>query len=218
MLCVAEVNCQAQQCSPFGLNNDTEFTAASVTTPSIYLNTDYPAPCSGTVERWQFCFYRPATHGVNDSYRLTFAVYRRIDSGNSTLYEIVGPSLRTITRTFRTQSSNFSCQVLTLNNMSNRQPFNIKTGDIIGACVYDPTDNNREPMDAISETDGYSLLQNNVRLTPCGFASMPSTISSSQLSTVNSRLLHLSAIVAGMFTVIVENGISCTIWFLLTFL
>ena len=200
------------QCSPIGSTSETEFAAAAVTTPSVYLNTEYPALCNGTVRRWEFCFYRPATHGVNDSYRLTLAVYRRIESGNSTLYEIVGPSMRTIGRRFSTESSNFSCQALYLNNNTpNRQQFNTEAGDIIGVCVYEPRGDNREPMDVISEANGYSLdlLQNNDVGIPCGAGSMPSIISSNQLSTVNSRLLHLSAIVRGML--MVEIIISCTI-------
>ena len=201
-LCAAfcvEVNCQSQ-CSPVGPNNEMEFTAAAVTPPSVYLNVDYPARCSGTVERWEFCFYRPATHKQNDSYRLTFAVYRGNGSGNNTRYEIVGSSLHTITRRFGVESSNFSCQFLD-RNVGNLRQFNIEAGDIIGACIFDPTNPSIEPMDAISAASGYSLMQDTQSVgTPCGFRQMPSTIPRSRLLTVNSRLLHLSAIVAGMFT------------------
>ena len=192
MLCV-EVNCQAQ-CSPgIGSNNETEFIASTVTTPSIYLNTDYPAPCSGTVTRWRLCFYRPDTHEDGDRYRLTLAVYRPMDSGNSTQYERVESSLRTVTRIFPTQSSNFSCQNIHL-DMAGQ--FDIEADDIVGVCVFNPTQNAREPMDIISEANGYSLLQNSVSL-PCRYNTTPTVILSSQLSTVESRLLHLSA---GMFT------------------
>ena len=184
----AEVNCQ---CTPVGSNNEIEFTAAAVRTPSIYLNTEYPAPCNGTVERWRLCFYRPATHDEGDRYRLTLAVYRRM----GTRYEIVGSSLRTITRNFLAQSSNFSCRYINLNAADQ---FDIQAGDIVGACVYEPSQDARERMDIVSEANGYTLMQNNVRL-PCGYNSTPSTIPSNQLSTVDSRLLHLSAIIAGMF-------------------
>ena len=189
---MAEVNCQAQQCSPFGSNNETEFTAASVTAPSIYLNTDHPAPCSGTVERWKFCFYRPDTHEDGDRYRVRLAAYRSIESGNSTLYEIVGSSLRTITVNFPTQSSSFSCQNITLNTA---QRFPIEADDIVAACVFNPTRNNIEQMDIVSEANGYKLMQS-VGLR-CSYNSIPSTIYSSQLMEVESRLLHLSAIITG---------------------
>ena len=207
-LCAAfcvEVNCQSQ-CSPVGSNIETELTAAAVTPPSVYLNVDYPARCSGTVERWEFCFYRPATHQEDDSYRLTFAVYRGTGSGSNTQYEIVGSSLRTITSQFGEESSNFLCQFLNLTNASdNWLQFNIEAGDIIGACIFDPTNPSIEPMDAISAASGYSLMQDTQSVgTPCGFRQMPSTIPRSRLLTVNSRLLHLSAIVAGMFKINVD--------------
>ena len=185
---MAEVNCQAQQCSPFGSDNETEFTAAAVTTPSIFLNTNYSAPCSGTVERWKLCFYRPDTHEDGDRYRVTLAVYRSMGTG----YERVGSSRRTFTVDFPTQLSSFSCQNIDLNNA---QQFTIEADDIVGACVFNPSQNNRERMDIVSEANGYSLMQINTR---CGYNSIPRTISSSQLSTVDSRLLHLSAIVTGI--------------------
>jgi hypothetical protein len=185
-----EVNCQSQ-CSPgIGSNNETEFTAATVTTPSIFLNTDYPATCSGTLERWRLCFYLPDTHEDGDRYRLTLAVYRPMGSGNSTQYERVESSLLTITaRIFPTQSSDFSCRDIDLDT---DEQFNIETGDIVGVCVFNPTQDAREPMDIVSEANGYSLMQNSVSL-PCRYNTIPSVISSSQLSRVESRLLHLSA-------------------------
>ena len=193
-----EVNCQAQCSSGIGSNSETELTAAPVTTTSFFLNTDYPAPCSGTVERWRFCFYRPATHKNGDRYRLALAVYRPIGSGNSTQYEIVEASLRTITRRFPANStSNFIC--LNLNLQATNRSFDIEVGDITGVCIFNPTDSTVtiEPMHIISEANGYSLLQNKIPV-QCSFNSVSSVnISSSQLSRVESRLLHLST---GMFT------------------
>ena len=159
-------------------------------TPSIFLNTDYPAPCSGTIERWRLCFYRPVTHGVNDRYRLTLAVYRTM---GTQYYVRVNPSLHTITVDFPAQSNNFACQYYDL-NMNDQ--FNIEAGDIVGACVFNPSQTDRERMDIVSEANEYSLKQINTR---CGWYSVPHTISSSQLSTINSRLLHLSATISSRF-------------------
>ena len=184
----AEVNCQ---CTTIGSNNETEFTAAAVGTPSIYLNTAQPASCNGTVERWRLCFYKPATHEMGDRYRLTLAVYHR----TSSQYEIVGSSLRTITVDFPMQSNNFACQYIDLNTADQ---FNIETGDIVGACVFEPTRSSRERMDIVSEANGHSLMQINDNSIRCGWLSIPRTISHSQLLTLGSRLLHLSAIIAGM--------------------
>ena len=180
----AEVN---GQCTPIGSNNETKFTAAAVTTPTIYLNTDYPAPCSGTVSRWRYCFYRPVTHGAEDKYRLTLAVYRRM----VTQYKIVESSQCTFTVDFPTQSNGFTCQYLDL-SMSRNGQFDIEAGDIVGACIFNPSQGDRERMDIVSEANGYSLMRLPSN-TFCGYNSIPRTISSSQLLIVNSRLLHLSA-------------------------
>jgi hypothetical protein len=116
-----------------------------------------------------------------------------MDSGNSTQYEIVESSLRTITRRFPAQPSNFVCRNI---NLEIDNQFDIEVGDIVGVCIFNPTENNREPMDIVSEANGYSLLHNNVPI-QCSFNPISSVnISSSQLSRVESRLLHLSA---GMF-------------------
>ena len=187
----AEVNCQ---CTPVGSNNEMKSTAAAVRTPRIYLNTAYPATCSGTVERWRLCFYRPAAHEDGDKYRLTLAVYRR----NNTQYEIVESSLRTITSTFPLQSSDFSCQYINLNTADQ---FNIETGDIIGACIFEPVLPRIERMDIVSEANGHSLMQINDNNIRCGWKSIPLTISNSQLATAGSRLLHLSATITSKFCV-----------------
>jgi hypothetical protein len=117
-----------------------------------------------------------------------------MDSGNSTQYEIVGSSLRTITRIFPPQSSSsFSC--LNVNLERDNRQFDIEAGDIVGVCIFNPTNITIKPMDVVSEANGYSLLQNNIPV-QCSFNSVSSINISSQLSRVESRLLHLSA---GMF-------------------
>jgi hypothetical protein len=115
-------------------------------------------------------------------------------SGNSVQYELVESSLSTITRIFPAQSSSFSCRDV---NLETARQFDVEVGDIVGVCVNNPINNAIEPMDIVSEASGYSLLQNNIPI-QCSFNSISSVnISRSQLSRVESRLLHLSA---GMFT------------------
>ena len=75
-----------------------------------------------------------------------------------TRYEIVGSSLRTITVDVPTQPSNFSCQYI---NLATADQFDIEAGGIVGACVYEPSQNAREQMDIASEVNGYTLLQVN---------------------------------------------------------
>ena len=180
------------QCRPIGTNNETAFNA--VRDHRFYLNTAHPAPCSGTVREWRYCYYRPSnTDGQR--YHVTWAVYRRMCSGNSTHYVAVPSSIHTEGRT-RNQilnDGNFWCRDEDVTN------FRIEAGDIVGACIYDPIDNDRDrrQLDIVGQTSGYSLMQMN-DVSECGVNSIPSNISSSLLSTVNSRILHLNATITGL--------------------
>ena len=178
------------QCSPIGTNNQTRFTA--VTNHGFYLNTAYPAPCSGTVQKWRYCRYQPSdTNGNN--YRATLAVYRRVGSGDEVRYERVSSVFTASMGRRQIRSQRFSCHNL------NVPDFTIEAGDYVGACIYDPIDNDRvrRQLDIVGQTSGYSLMQMN-DVSECGDNSMPSNISSSLLSTVNSRILHLYATITGL--------------------
>ena len=184
-----EVNCQ---CGPIGASDEIPFTA--VRDHRLYLNTEYPAPCSGTVERWRHCYYRPTTINRGDRFRVTWAVYRRMRSGNDTSYVRVESSVRTATRRDNQipNSGSFWCRNQNVND------FDIEAGDIIGACIYDPPQSNRKQMDIVGDANGYSVMQMSVD-DQCGDNLMPSMISSSQLLNVGSRILHLYATISSMF-------------------
>jgi hypothetical protein len=80
-------------------------------------------------------------------------------------------------------------------------PLTIQAGDILGACVFDPEDDQnrfsgrvtvaRLPLDVVGEVNGESLLQ--MGTAGCSRTNISSDISTSQLSTVNSRRLHIYA-------------------------
>ena len=183
------------QCRPIGTSNETAFTAARDL--RFYLNTDYPAPCSGTITRWRYCYYRPNTNDSN-RFQVTWAVYRRMGSGNDTHYVAVPSSVRAVTRRDNQipQSSNDNLWCLN-RNVTPNVTVAIVAGDVVGACIYDPGDSLsrgivRRQLDIVGQANGHSLMQiNNVR--GCSFNSVPSNISSSLLSKVNSRILHLYA-------------------------
>ena len=196
----AEVNCQ---CNPIGTTNSTEFSA--VRNHSFYLNTAHPAPCSGTIDRWRYCYYRPATDG--ERFRVTWAVYRRMGSGIDTHYIRVDSSLRTVER--RDSEDDFWCLEENVRN------FQIEVGNVVGACIYDPQDNRRviKQLDIVGQANGYSLMQMN-DVSDCSDRSMPSNISSSQLSSIDSRILHLYATITSIFIILYIYSIMC---FLLTY-
>ena len=118
----------------------------------------------------------------NDNrFRVTWAVYRRMGSGNDTSYIRVASSVRTATRRDDQipNSGNFWCRNQNVND------FDIEAGDIVGACIYDPSQNDRKQMDIVGQANGYSLMQMSVD-NQCGDNLMPSTIPSSQLSSIDS--------------------------------
>ena len=176
---------------------------------SFYLNTAHPAPCSGTITRWRYCYYRPATVVNSDRYRVTWAVYRRMGSGDNTHYEIVESSVNTVTRGVP-GSGNFWCQ------NRNVLRFDIEAGDIVGACIFQPSQADKQQMDIVGQANGSSLMQMPVSR-QCSYFAMPSNISSSQLSTTDSRTLHLSATITSMFTRLISYIHNIIMCFLLTF-
>lgn len=175
-----------------------EFTAER--TRSVYLNIDFPAPCSGTISRWRYCYYRPANLS-GERYLATWAVYRRTGTGDNSSYVMVNSSLQRVTRDNQTVGANgmdFVCR----NRNAGPSDIKVETGDVVGACIYDPTDligQNvvRKQLDIIGQASGYSLMKKD-DVSECGPTSMPSVISNSSLSRVDSTILHLYTIINSM--------------------
>ena len=109
-------------------------------------------------------------------------------------YVIVESSRRAIQRRIP-ESGDFWCRNLNLN----MNAFDIEAGDLVGACIYDLPQTNRKQMDIVGQANGYSLMQMSAgSQIECGDNSMPSSISSSQLSTIDSRILHLYATITSI--------------------
>ena len=71
-------------------------------------------------------------------------------------------------------------------------PLTIQAGDILGACVFDPSNSfgvNRFQLDVVGEANGGSLLQ--MSTAGCSRTDIPPDVPTTQLSTVNSRRLHI---------------------------
>ena len=189
-----EVNCQC--IAPIGTNSETAFTAER--NRRFYLNTAHPAPCNGTINSWRYCFYNPNRINNNRFYNTTFAVYRAVGTGDSARYQRVS-NVTTISRhgNIIPRSPNFSCYNVSVNS------FTIQTGDFVAACIYDPPGGSIRHLDIVGRGNtGYSLMQTNISYAnQCNENSLPSSISSSQLSSRNSRILHLYATIMGTLTV-----------------
>ena len=209
VLCLASA--QQEHCGSIGNSDETAATASRA--QMFYLDTANPAPCTGNVTSWRVCYYGP--DDINDigKYWATYAVYRRTGSGNSLRYVLVTEMFRAIRTVSRftgdpivdgeIEQGGFNCYSDSIDAGSS--PLTIQTGDILGACVFDPEDdrvNNilpvlgsrvtvaRLPLNVVGEVNGESLQQ--MFTDGCSRTNIPDDISINQLSTVNSRL-HIHA-------------------------
>ena len=155
------------------------------------------------------CYYGPDNvDNARGSYWATYAVYRRMGSGNDVKYERVSEifrALRTIERFTDVNvarvdgeivEDGFNCYDDSID--VGNSPLTIQAGDILGACVFDPENMrfglvqvNRLQLDIVGEASGQSLLQ--MDTTGCTTEAIPSNIPANQLSTQSPRKLHLYA-------------------------
>ena len=201
VLCLASA--QQEQCGLIGNNDETAVTASRA--QMFYLSTANPAPCTGNITSWRVCYYGPDSVNSAGSYWATYAVYRRMGSGSSVRYMRVSEIFRAI-RTIENFVSaspivdgeiiqgGFNCYDDSID--VGDLPLTIQAGDILGACVFNPDGDipfilTRLPLDVVGEASGDSLLQ--MGTTGCSRANIPSDVSTNQLSTVNSRRLHIYA-------------------------
>ena len=143
---VFHVEVGGQQCpEQFGTNRQTPFTVDR--THMFYLNTAAPAPCSGTVTRFRYCYYRPLSDEIIDghNYQARLAVYRPVNLANGSFrYERVS-NLTNIFRNSATINSSGAFRCRNRNNIHFN--FEIQVGDIFGVCIFDPDGNNRNRTD-----------------------------------------------------------------------
>ena len=207
-LCLASA--QQERCGSIG--ESTELAGTPSRAQMFYLDTANPANCTGNVTSWRVCYYGPDSVNNRGSYWATYAVYRRMGSGNNNNYERVSEVFRATRAISGLQGESnidgeiiqggFNCYDDSID--VGNSPLTIQAGDILGACVFNPNDeqiNNplvgrivivaRLPLDVVGEANGESLLQTGTD--GCSRTNIPSDISTDQLSTVNSRRLHIYA-------------------------
>ena len=188
----------SDQCnSSLGTDDESLGDFTAVRDHSFYLNTAHPAACSGTITSWRYCYYVPSIVSVTEDvrYRTSFAVYRRMtdsDNGSYIYDRVSGVYSIIIKEEDLSYNSSYVCGIL-----DDDGSFTVEAGDIIGACIFDPVDSDtrvRKQLDIVGEASGYSLLQmSDVNDCTAGLNRIPSSISNSMLSVVDSRILHLYA-------------------------
>ena len=200
VLCLTSA--QQEQCGSIGNDNETAGTASSA--QMFYLDTANPAPCTGNIASWRVCYYGPNDTDDSGSYWATYAVYRRIGSGNRFMrVSEMFRAIRTVDNTSflanpsvesdgEIEQGGFNCYNDSID--VGNSPLTIQAGDILGACVFDPEDDLvgvRIPLDVVGEVNGESLLQTGTD--GCSRTNIPSEILPNQISMVNSRRLHIYA-------------------------
>ena len=162
----------------------------------FYLNTQNPAPCSGNVTTWEYCYYSPDV--TAREYWASFGIYKLVESN----YQLVSDKFRIIIPNNDSEigSSSFTCRTFTTPSVTT-----IQQGDVVGACVHDVVRGSfggtRAQINlAGRSTADYSLLEIpvNERDGTCndGFdVAVPGSVSTDDLSDSPSTILHLYALI-----------------------
>ena len=162
----------------------------------MYLDIQNPAPCAGTISNWTYCYYAPLFRFAAE-YITTFALYRKIkaENGNDDVYSRVSLIFEARRSFFNWQANQQEDVDFYCNNVTLNYTVPVEQGDVIGACVFDPTDDfliRREPLNLVGRTSlNYSVLEYNTNV--CTRASLPSNVPSNEFRLLGSTILHLSA-------------------------
>ena len=102
-----------------------------VETPGLYIDINNPAPCSGQLTEWHYCYYEPSTRRAS-TYTVQLGVWRL--NSQSNLYTKMGEF--EITQRVERRSNNFRCASIQLQS---DQYIDIAMGDYLGVIVGTPT-------------------------------------------------------------------------------
>ena len=189
---MAVASVQGQTCGIIGNNVEQSFVRDS--NRRFFLNTQDPAQCNGTVNGFQYCYYPRSSDAV--SFAFTFAVFRETSPGS---YSNVSEAFTAERDTNPT--AEFACLYFSLSNQ-----IQFQSGDMIGACIYDPPDldiGDRRETYVVSDgasNDRY-LMRASSGDSRCGDFTVPNTVSS--LSRRDGRVLHIFANVTGNLVCII---------------
>ena len=182
---MAVASVQGQTCDIIGNNVEQSFDRDK--DKRFFLNTQDPARCNGTVHGFQYCYYHRSSDAV--SYAFTFSVYRETSPGS---YSNVSEAF-TAERSPNT-ADEFACLNFSLSNQ-----IQIQSGDMIGACIYNPPDldsgSRRETYVVSEKASNDRYLMRTSDNSGCGDFTVPTTVSS--LSRKDRRVLHISANITG---------------------
>ena len=195
---VAAIYSASGQTCTIGRNDES---AGNVRTDQrFYLDVNNPATCNGTITNWTVCYYGRSDSG---SYWATYAVYRRMGSGDDEYYEKVSELFRAVKATPGIADDadgliqeDFNCYTDSID--TGDSPLTIQAGDIVGTCVFDPQNTDefdRHQLNIVTDVPGESLMRNNINV-DCTVDDIPSSILQGDLRRQNNRRLHIYANIA----------------------
>ena len=181
------VSAQPTQCGTVG--HDLQSSQTRLTDLRFYLNSQNPAPCSGNVTTWRYCYYSPDVTATE--YRAPFGIYR-LDGSD---YELVSEMFFITIPDDDIGSNSFTCRTFTAPVTA------IQNGDVVGACVHDVIRGNfggtRAHLNlAGGNANGYSVQFADTSNSRCNRGvdvSVPNSVSQDVLLSLSSTVLHLYA-------------------------
>ena len=175
-------SCQGQSCGVVG--SDAGGSAAN-RDRNFYLNTQDPAPCDGTINEVQYCYYKTNNKIATGGFSFTTAFYREMSPGT---YTAISNSYTTVTGYFDHGLQSFRCVTAPI------PPLQIQAGDVIGVCIYHPPlglFGIRAQLDVVGRNAGSGQYLQRASNSGCGDSAVPNTVSS--LTREDSLVLHISA-------------------------
>ncbi len=198
-----------QQCGTVGRVGSTRTgTMANRAVNEFYIDRGNRAGCAGMITSLSYCFHRPPSGTpVANEYLTTVAVYRPASTNaNENVFTVVSSPITILKsatdldiKLNAAADTNFACSIFNL-----PQPVPMATGDVLGACVFDPDDTTSGVttyrLDIVSRAASNS--ENVVRTDThsnspagCSATAVPSSFDrrESGTTTSKSRSLHLWA-------------------------
>ena len=155
----------------------------------VYLNTDRPATCNGTISLLEYCYYGDFDL-IQDTYRSLIAVYRPV---NQSHYERVSETISVTRRSYPfpliSQADNilpgFNC-----NSQMLTPSIRVQTGDIVGVCIYNSGETSELDMITFRPSGYRMMFEGGVR---CDTGEMPRIFGDHLRLDSAPRILHISA-------------------------
>ncbi len=199
-----------QQCGTVGRVGSTRTDVRNRERNQFFIDRGNRAGCAGMITSLSYCFYRPPGNApVANEYLTTVAVYKPASTNpDENVFTVVSSpitiqkSATDLEAELNTASdTDFACSVFNLT-----QPVPMVTGDVLGACVFDPDDTTSGAttyrLDIVSrDASGEDLVRTNTHPSipaGCSATTVPGSFDGSDPDEVGNRAstdrsLHLWA-------------------------